>query len=96
VETHGGFVDSRRTFTTYKLRISHPIVVANFTQLQLQHFQLLQHFRGNRCTLGTKRRLPLLPFLPFVPIHPSGMDDISDDSHILILIVLIISGSTAE
>jgi hypothetical protein len=34
------------TFTTYDTRLSHPIIVANVTQLQLQHFQLLQLFAG--------------------------------------------------
>jgi hypothetical protein len=40
-------MSARRTFTTYRLRISQPIAVARFTELQLQqlqHFQLLQHF----------------------------------------------------
>jgi hypothetical protein len=35
-----------RTFTIYRARISYPIVVASFAQLQLQHLQHLQHFRA--------------------------------------------------
>jgi hypothetical protein len=41
----GGETSSRRTFTTYRIRLSHPIVVANFAQLQLQQLQHFQHFQ---------------------------------------------------
>jgi hypothetical protein len=71
----------RRTFTTYRLRLSNRLVVANFTQLQLQLFQLLQHLRGNCYSI-------------LAGVHQSDTDDISDnskDSHILILITFLIA-----
>jgi hypothetical protein len=35
----------RRTLTTYRLQISHPVVVAGIAQLQLQQLQHLQHLQ---------------------------------------------------
>jgi hypothetical protein len=40
----GDFSTLARIFTIYRLQISHSIVVADFTELQLQHLQHLQLF----------------------------------------------------
>ncbi|MBL8153422.1 MAG: hypothetical protein JNM70_04490 [Anaerolineae bacterium] len=77
-----------------------PLQLQKITELQLQHFQLLQHV-GQTATLHVRPLLQIallqLPQLPKLPQELSGVDDISDnsqDSHprpILILIILIIS-----
>jgi hypothetical protein len=82
------FQPARRTFTTYRLRLSHFGVVARITQLQLQqlqHLQLfadlhLQHFwQTSPCTQNLRHRIATLPLLPFVPICPPGADGTSDN-----------------
>jgi hypothetical protein len=96
---------ARRTFTTDRLQISHPIAVARIAELQLQqlqhfqlfadsHLQVLQHFWHNAADMqGLWHTIAILPLPPFMPICPSGMDDLDDsqNSHILILISFLIA-----
>jgi hypothetical protein len=76
-----------RTFTTYRLQISQPIAVARITELQLQQLQHL--WQSLAYMQSTWHTIAILPVPPFGPICPSDTDDICDNSHILILIILI-------